>query len=177
MAALTAPFFVVCALLVIAGAHKIAAPQGPRESLALIGISAPTLAIRGLGAAEVALGTVAAISPSALTGALVALAYGAFFGFVVLLLVRDPSRSVDCGCFGRTERQAGWLHVALNGLACAAAAAVAAFGAHGIGWILSRPATIAPALIIGTAAASYAGYLAYTVLPQAWASYGSGVGR
>jgi hypothetical protein len=174
---LTPAFFVICVLLVVAGAHKIAAPSGARESLSLIGISARTVAIRGLGAIEVILGVIATVWPSAVTAALVAVAYGGFCGFVVLVLVRNPAQALDCGCFGGAEHRAGWLHVALNGVACALAAAVAAFGAHGIGWILGRPLAVAPALIIGIAAACYAAYLAYTLLPDAWASYGSGAGR
>lgn len=177
MVELTPAFFVICALLASAGAHKLLAPERARESLVLVGVVAPDSAVRALGAAEVSLGIVAAVSPSAVTGALVAVAYGAFGGFVVVLLVLDPARSLDCGCFGGGEHVAGWLHVALNAVACAVAAATAAAGAHGFGWIFSRSPAIAPALIIGIAAASYAAYLAYTVLPQAWRSYGSGAAR
>jgi hypothetical protein len=168
---------VICTLLVIAGVHKILVPQSARESLSLTGVSAPTLAVRVLGVGELALGTVAAVSPGVVAGTLMAVAYGAFGGFVLLLLVRNPRGSMDCGCFGGAGHGAGWLHVALNGVACTAAVAGAAFGAHGIGWILSRPPSVAPALIVGLAAASYAAYLAYTMLPAAWASYGSGVRR
>jgi hypothetical protein len=177
LAELTPAFFVICTLLVLAGGQKLRAPQGGRDSLALIGIATPRFAVRVLGAAEVALGTVAAVSPGVITGTLVAVAYGAFCGFVLLLLARDPARSVDCGCFGGGEHRAGSLHVVLNGVACGIAAATAVFGAHGIGWILGRPPLIAPALLIGMVAASYAAYLAYTLLPRAWASYGSGAGR
>jgi Methylamine utilisation protein MauE len=168
---------VICALLAIAGAHKILVPQGARGSLALIGVSAPSLAVRALGAAEVALGTVAVVSPNVVTGTLLAVTYGAFCGFVLLLLVRDPAGSVDCGCFGGAEHRPGWLHVALNGVACTVAAAGAVIGSHGIGWILDRSGLIAPSLIIGLVATTYAAYLTYTALPVAWASYGSGAGR
>ena len=167
----------ICALLVTAGGHKILVPQGARDSLVLVGITAPTIAVRALGAAEVALGVVAAVRPTVFTAALVALVYGAFGGFVVLLLVRNPGRSVDCGCFGGAEHGAGRLHVALNGLACAVAAASAAVGAHGIGWLLGRAPLTAMSLLIGVLAASYAAYLAYTVVPQAWGSYGTGAAR
>jgi hypothetical protein len=95
----------------------------------------------------------------------------------VLLLVRNGARSVDCGCFGGAEHRAGWLHLALNVVACAVAAGTAVIGVHGIGWILSRPPLVAPTLTIGVLAASYAAYLAYTALPGAWASYGSGAER
>jgi hypothetical protein len=168
---------VICALLVIAGGHKIFAPEGARDSLSLTEIPAPSPAVRALGVAEVALGTVAAVSPGVVTGTLVAAAYGAFCGFVLLLLVRNPPGSVDCGCFGGAEHRAGWVHGALNGVACAVAVVGGVFGAHGIGWILGRSPSVAPVLITGLAAASYAAYLAYTVLPEAWSSYGPGAGR
>lgn len=164
----------VCALLTIAGAHKLLAPRGARESVALVGVRAPGLAIRALGALELGSGAVAAVWPTVLTTTLVAVAYGAFDGFVLLLVARNPARGVDCGCFGGGEHTAGWLHVALNAVACAVAAAGAALGVHGIGWSLSRSALIAPALVIGMLAATHAAYLAYTLVPRAWASYGSG---
>lgn len=177
MAALTPAFIVICALLVVAGGYKILVPRGARESLALVGLPAPSTAIRALGGGEIALGTVAAVWPSVVARTLVAVAYGAFCGFVLLLLARNPGHAVDCGCFGAGEQRAGHLHVALNGIACAVAAAGAAFGAHGIGWVLGRPASIAPPLIIGMLAASYAAYLAYTLVPRAWGSYGSGAAQ
>ncbi len=133
--------------------------------------------MRGLGAVEVALGMVAAVWPGVVTATLVAAVYGGFCLFVLTLLVRNPGRAVDCGCFGGSEQEVGWLHVALNALACAIAAAGAAFGVHGIGWILSRSALITPALVIGGLAATYAAYLAYTLVPRAWGSYGSGAAR
>jgi hypothetical protein len=168
---------VICALLVIAGGHKILVAQTARASLSLVGVSAPAITVRALGAAEVALGTVAAVSPGLVSDTLVAAVYAAFCGFVVLLLVRQPAGSVDCGCFGGGEQRAGWLHVALNGAACSVAVAGGVVGAHGVGWILDRSPAVAPSLLIGLAAASYAAYLAYAVLPSAWSSYGTGAGQ
>jgi hypothetical protein len=135
------------------------------------------LAVRTLGAIEVTLGVVAALGPTAVTATLVAVAYASFCGFVLALLMTNPGRNVDCGCFGDGERTAGRLHVALNAIACAVAAASAAAGVHGLGWILGRPPLIAPALIIGAVAAIYAAYVAYTLVPRAWRSYGSGAAR
>jgi hypothetical protein len=177
VAELTPPFFVICALLVVAGGHKILAPDGATKSLALLGVRAPRIAVRALGVGEVVVGVVAVVRPGVVTTTLLAVVYGTFGGFVVLLLVRNPGAGVDCGCFGDDEHSAGWLHVALNAVACAVAAASAVLGAHGVTWILSRPPLIAPSLIVGMLAASYAAYLAYTLVPSAWASYGSGATR
>src|SRR5437763_9668124 len=136
LAELTPAFFVICALLAIAGGQKMLAPQSTVESLALIRIAAPSFAVRALGATEVALGVVAAVWPTMVTGALVAVLYAGFCAFVLLLLVRNPGQAVDCGCFGGAEHAVERLHLALNGLACAVAAAGAAIGVHGIGWVL-----------------------------------------
>lgn len=167
----------ICALLVIAGAHKVLRPRAARESLALVGIHAPVLAVRALGAVEVALGVVAAGWPSVITGTLVAVVYGAFCVFVAVLLVQEQGEAADCGCFGGGEHSAGWLHVALNAVGCVVAVAGTVAGAHGLGWILSRSALVAPSLVIGMLAATYAAYLAYTLVPRVWASYGTEAAR
>ena len=164
----------ICALLVIAGAHKVLRPRAARESLALVGIPVPGPAIRALGAVEMALGAVAAGWPTVITGTLVAVAYGAFCVFVGVLLVRNPGEAADCGCFGGDEHTAGRLHLALNALACGIAAASTVAGAHGLGWVLSRSPLVAPSVVIGLLAATYAAYLAYTLVPRAWGSYGRG---
>jgi hypothetical protein len=167
---------VICALLAIAGARKLLAPGATRESIALVGLSVPAPVIRALGGGELALAGLAAIWPTRVTGGLVALAYAAFCVFVVLLMARNPGSAVDCGCFGGAD-EVGRLHLALNVLACGVAATSAAVGAHGIAWIVERSPVIAPSLIIGMLAATYAAYLAYTLVPRAWGSYGSGAAR
>src|SRR5947199_6516415 len=146
------------------------APRATRESLVLIRVAVPSFAVRALGAAEMTLGVVAAVWPTVVAGTLVAVVYGGFCLFVLGLLVRNSGRGVDCGCFGGSDQGVGWLHVALNAFACAVAAAGAAFGVHGIGWILGRSALVAPAFIIGALAATYAAYVAYTLVPRAWGS-------
>lgn len=176
LAALTPVYFVICALLAIAGAGKILAPEAAKESVALVGLSVPTAVVRALGGGELMLAGLAAIWPTPVTSGLVAVAYGTFWAFVLLLL-RSTARPVDCGCFGGADNGVGRLHLALNALACVVAAAAAAVGAHGIGWIASRPPLIATSLTIGALAATYAAYVAYTVVPRAWGSYESGGAR
>lgn len=176
MASLTPAYFVICALLATAGARKILAPGATRESVALVGVSVPRPVVRALGGGELALAGLAAIWPTPVTSGLVAVAYGSFCGFV-LLLRRSTARPVDCGCFGGSYDGVGRLHLALNVLACGVAAASAAVGVHGLAWIVKRSPLIAPSLIIGMLAATYAAYLAYTLVPRAWAAYGSGAER
>lgn len=130
--------------------------------------------MRGLGAGEAALGVSAAVWPTVVSATLVAVSYGGFCVFVfALLLVRNPGQAVDCGCFGGGEDGVGRLHVTLNAVACGIAAVTAGVGAHGLGWILGRSPLIAPPLVIGMLGAAYAAYLAYTLVPRAWGSYGS----
>jgi hypothetical protein len=62
-------------------------------------------------------------------------------------------------------------------VACGVAAASAAVGVHGIVWIVGHSPLVAPSLIVGMLAATYAAYLAYTLVPRAWGSYGSGAAR
>jgi uncharacterized protein YjeT (DUF2065 family) len=166
-------FLVVCALLVVAGIGKLFKPRATRESLALAGLHLPSLLVRCLGVGELAIGITAAIRPSAVTGALVALAYGAFCAFLVALR-RTAGSHADCGCFGEADADAGNVHLLLNIIACLAGVLAAVAPPHGVGWALTRPALIAAPLLIGTTAAVLAAYLAFTVFPAAWRAYGSG---
>lgn len=174
---MTPAYIVVCALLAVAGARKLLAPRATRESIALIGLPVPAFAVRALGGAELALAAIAAAWPTRVASGLVALAYGTFCAFVLVLLARNPDSAADCGCFGGTDDGVGRLHLALNVLACGVAVASAAVGVHGIVWIVERSPLVAPSLIIGVLAATYAAYLAYTLVPRAWGSYGSGAVR
>lgn len=176
MVALTPVFTVACGLLVLAGAGKLRMPRPARDSLALVGVRLPAVVVRLLGAGEVAIGVGAAIRPGALTGALVALAYGAFCAFLVLVLRRSAGPSADCGCFGDASASAGGSHLALNAVACGAGVLAALDPPPGLGWVLTRPPVIALPLLIGTSAAVFAGYLAFTVFPRVWRAYGSGAG-
>ncbi len=161
--ALTPAFLVVCSLLVLAGGTKVVRPAETHN-----------VAVRLLGISEVAVGGWAALSPSALTGALVAAAYAAFCGF---LLVRGREAASDCGCFGGAQASAGALHVALNCAACLVAALAALQPPPGILWVFARSPLVSATLIVGTAGAAFAAYLSYTVVPAAWRAYGPGDSR
>jgi hypothetical protein len=163
---------VACALLVVAGVAKLRAPRPARDALQLIGARVPSLAVRVLGGAEVALGAFAAIRPGAFSGGLVALAYGAFAVTAALLIHAD--HTADCGCFGRVSSPAGAPHVALNAGACGVAIAAALVGPPGLQWIATRAPLVAVTLVIGLAGAAFAAYAAFTLLAPAWRAYGSG---
>lgn len=130
------------------------------------------MAVRALGAAELTIGASAAVSPTALTAALVAAAYGAFATFV-LVAVRS-GRTVQCGCFGAAGADAGLVHAVLNGTACAVAITAVLAPPPGASWIVTHDPLVAVPLVLGMVAAAVAAYLAFTVFPTAWHSYGAG---
>jgi Methylamine utilisation protein MauE len=161
-------FVAVCMLLVAAGLAKLRSPVGVRDALSGARVQVPRVAVRALGAAEVALGAGASLRPSPLTAGLVALSYGAFCAFVLL---RGPAR---CGCFGAAEADGGLVHALLNAAACAVAVVAAVVPPPGVGWIFGQKSLIAAPLVLGIAAATLAGYLMFTVFPVAWRAYGVG---
>jgi hypothetical protein len=165
------PFFdVACALLVVAGVAKLRSPAATRESLAVVGVRLPALAVRALGAAELALGSIAAARPAPVTAGLVALAYGVFAAFVVRLL-RLRDRPTGCGCFGDADAGAGATHVTLNIIACVVGVAAAIAPPPGLTWLSGqRPLVVLP-LTLGTATAAAAAYLTFTDFPRAWRAY------
>jgi hypothetical protein len=170
-AALLLPWFgVACALLVVAGATKLRSPSGARGGLSAVGLTVPNLAIRALGAAEIAIGCSAALGPTALTGAMVAALYGAFTAFVVASM--RSGKAAPCGCFGAPETEVGPVHAASNVAACAVAIAAVITPPHGFGWVLARAPLTAMPLMVGIAGATLAAYLAFTALPGAWRAYG-----
>jgi methylamine utilization protein MauE len=168
--ALLPAFLVVAALLVVAGAGKLRSTDGAQAALDAAGIRVPPAAVRLLGAAEVTVGVVAIWAPGTGSALLVALAYAGFAAFTVRLL-RVAGGRVDCGCFGVSGSEVGWLHVGLNAAAAAVAAIACLTPPPGAGWILARSPGIAIPLAIGTLGGVYAAYLAFTQLGAAWRSY------
>jgi hypothetical protein len=79
------------------------------------------LAVRGLGFAEVAVGTWFLAIGDRSSSAALAAGYLAFTA--VTLRLATSRRSVPCGCFGRSAAPTGLLHVVVDGLAAAAAVA------------------------------------------------------
>jgi hypothetical protein len=168
-------FVVVCVLLVVAGAAKVRSPSSAQQSLSLIGVRAPALAVRVLGIVEIVLGGIAAVSPGRLSAGLVASAYAGFCVFALGLRRRgdDP----DCGCFGGAGMGNALTHLSLNALACCAAALATLVPPPGVGWILTRSPAVAAPLALGTAAAALGAYCAFTLFPEAWRAYEGGVRR
>jgi len=121
------PYLIACALLVLAGASKSVRPANTVRALSvvfpyprLLAVTVPLLA-----AGELALGTAAIIWPVPVLAAMVAVSYAAFAGFVVVIRLRHGAVS-SCGCFGKPDTPATWLHAVINVFLAASSAALVA---------------------------------------------------
>lgn len=168
--ALTPVFWVVCGLLVVAGGAKAASPAAAAGFLRALGVPVPNVAVRALGAVELVIGIWGGLSPSTITGALVAATYAAFCG-AHLAGSRGAGGASDCGCFGSARSRPGALHVALNAAACVIALLVALEPSRGLPWMFTRSPLVSVTLAIGASGAAFAAFLAYTVVPDAWRAY------
>jgi len=158
----TAITWVFATLLVVAGAHKVAAPDATTAALQGARLPSDHWLVRVLGAAEVAVGLAVVVVGGTVPSAIMAVMYAGFAGFVA----RQAGRGEDCGCFGSQPAPATRLHVGVNAIAAVAAAAAAvapgpslpaAFGA----------APLTGALTIGLLALAVAGVrLLLTALPS-----------
>jgi hypothetical protein len=151
-------YFVAAALLVGAGIAKTIRPGDTARALgSLPGLRRLPLgplrnATRVGAAAEAALGLVALVAPGPVTGGLVAASYFVFAAVTAVVRVRGGALS-SCGCFGRPDTPASWLHVLLDLVFGVAAVAVA----------MSAAAS-------ASASASVAGTTTYSVLAhEPWA--------
>ena len=144
MPALLAPFLTAAAVVVLAGAAKMVRPADTARALRQLDWPGSPLLVRGLGAFEVLLGAVAAITGNRIAAALLALSYLGFSVFVATALRRGGAVS-SCGCFGRpdTPPTVSHLLVVLAGAAVSAAVVVrpgagltALSGARGVAVVL-----------------------------------------
>lgn len=118
------PFWAAAILLVAAGVPKLKDPLPLVRALRSVSLPAGRLAVRLIAAGEVLVGTFALVAPSRASAVLLALAYAAFTGFVLLALRRGGVLG-SCGCFGRPDTAPSRTHVLLTAALAAAAAALA----------------------------------------------------
>lgn len=168
MSALSPGFIVVCALLVLAGVAKLRSPSAASDALSSVALPASRPMVRILGLGELAVGALAAVHPTHLTAAVVAISYAGFCAFVL------RARPASCGCFGAASSDTGSIHALLNATACIVAALAALLPPPGVASIARHGPLIAVSLGLGTVAATLAAYLAFTALPHAWHAYGVG---
>jgi hypothetical protein len=125
--ALTGPVLLAAALLVAAGAPKVARPATATGALRSVGIRVPSLAVRGLGAGEAAVGALAIVAGGRLATALVAASYAGFTAFVAVAL-RTGGAVASCGCVGRADTPPTRAHLIVTGALALLTAAAAATG-------------------------------------------------
>ena len=158
---LAGPFLAAGALLVAGGLPKLRDPLPLVRALRSARLPAGGPFVRGLAAAEVALGVAAVLAPGRVTAALVAAAYLLFSAFVALARHRGGVLG-SCGCFGRPDTPATGAHLVLTAALAATAAAVALSPATA--WSGQAPAPTA--LLLGFAGLLAAlAYLVLAVLP------------
>ncbi len=165
MGAWAGPFLVAALLLTVAGALKAFDPATTAGALRRAGLPVPPTAVRIGGAGEAAIGAVAIATGAAVPAAFVALSYAVFTGFVLVALSRHiPIGS--CGCFGKVDTPPSVVHVVLNVGAIVAATAVALGPGGGIGAVLADQELLGLPFLLLVTIATYAAYLALTILPQ-----------
>lgn len=121
---LAAPFLASAALLVGAGLPKLRDPLPLVRALRSAGLPAGRTHVRGIAAAETALGVWAISAPGRLSAALVCAAYLLFTAFVALTLTRGGVLG-SCGCFGKPDTPPTRSHLLVTGLAAVLGAGVA----------------------------------------------------
>jgi hypothetical protein len=166
------PFFTAALVLAWSGAAKLRRPGQLVRVLGGAGVPVRPAGVRLIASAELSLGTLGLIRPTAAVAAAVGLAYLGFAGFLSFLLVAKPTIGT-CGCSGDRDVPPSWLHVALD--------VVAAGSAFGFGVINRGPEGIvgmaAPlplhgiTFLMGVSLLGYLASLCAAYLPQALASY------
>jgi hypothetical protein len=126
-------YLIASGLLVLAGIAKALRPEdtaralvelAPRRVASHVSQQVARAVLRGGATAEALLGIWALASPGPLAAALVACSYILFTVVVVRARVHGGALST-CGCFGRPDTPATWLHAVLNALFAVAAVTVA----------------------------------------------------
>jgi hypothetical protein len=138
-------------LLLYAGTVKLRHPETATATLA-------TLGLRGRGwpfalaIGELAVAVAALTLPSALSGPLLAVTFGAFAVVTAILVGRDADQ--DCGCFGVGGHRPSWSQAIADGLLGVLALAAMQLGGRGaLALVAARPAAGIAALGLALALA------------------------
>ncbi len=166
---LGAPYLAACLLLVLAGAPKMRDPIPLMRAIRTVGPYVTRRQAQTIAGAEIVVGVFGAMLPGRVTAGLVALAYAAFTGFVVLALARGGVLS-SCGCFGKADTPPSRTHVVVtSGLALAAAVVAlrpaGAWGPYAAGARDGAP-TSDLAVVIGGAGLAFLIWQILSVLPS-----------
>ncbi len=169
-------YLIAAGLLVVAGVAKAVHPDDTARAVtAMLPVrmrSVPVRtfrwAVRTLAMIEVVVGLSALARPGELTATLVALSYALFAGVVAYARLRGGPLAT-CGCFGRPDTPATWLHVALNLVLVVAALGVALARAgadgHSVASVLARQPWSGVPLLFASAVGLWLTVLALSTLP------------
>jgi hypothetical protein len=114
------PLAAAALLLAPSGARKVRDPAPTHRALRIVGLPSSPLAVRLLGAVELAIGAGVLLSSSRLWAGALAVVYVEFTAFVALALFRNAPLE-SCGCFGAADSPPSIAHVAIDaGLATVA---------------------------------------------------------
>jgi hypothetical protein len=156
-------------LLVLAGVAKAIRPGDTALALAqVLPGHLRLLALVRIGAAgEAAIGLVALLLPRPLPAALVCASYLGFAAYVSYVRHRHGVLST-CGCFGRSDTPATWLHVVINLVLATAAAGIAlqTTGASTLRSVLSAQPWAGLPILLASAVGLWLTYQALTLLPS-----------
>ncbi len=162
-------YLIGSALLVLAGAAKTVRPDDTALALAQVfpGRLRLRTPVRVGAAGEAVVGLVAFLLPRPLPAALVCASYLGFAAYVSYVRSRHGLLST-CGCFGRTDTPATWLHVVINLVLAAAAAGVAlrTTGASTLRSVLTTQPWAGLPLLLASAVGLWLTYQALTLLPS-----------
>ena len=167
MPALTGPALVAAALLVVAGAAKVADPANTAGALRAMRLPSSSTLVRCGAAVEAAIGVTAIVVGGAVPWALVAASYLAFAVFVVAAL-RAGTMIGSCGCFGHEDTPPHPVHVALDLVLAGVAAAAAAQGLVPADAIADDPGQGVVVVVLAGLSLALV-YAAFVDLPRAWA--------
>jgi hypothetical protein len=156
------PAVVAATLLVVAGAQKIVDPAPAVGGLRALRVPAGRREVRCLAAVELVVGSVG-IAAGGLALLPVSASYLAFTVYVVAAM-RSGTQVSSCGCFGREDTPPSGVHVVLNVVFAASAAAAAASGDASVP--LESPASTVAFLALAAIGAALA-VVAYSRLPRA----------
>jgi len=164
MDALAGPVVVACVLVALAGGFKVLRPAPTSGALRAMRLPSSPHLVRALGVGELVLSVAAVATFSRPLLLLVAAAYIAFAGFVVVALQSDtPLQS--CGCFGQIDTPPSGAHVVVNLAAATTLGAAGVTGTPGLDVILpDQPWSAVPFLLL-VAVCSYLCVVLLTVLP------------
>lgn len=153
---------VAAGLVLLAGVAKLTRPEATGSALGWALGSRARLAVRTLGAGEVAL----AVAVLAAGGRLAFGGLAATYLSFTAVAWRQRRHDRGCGCFGAEDAEVGPLHLAVNLVAAGTAAAAAAFAGAGVLTLLGASPLVAvpTTALIGLAVAL--GKLVLTGLPE-----------